>query len=157
MMNKAEAAMLALCGEALMFKFRNAAIAAALLALISAATPSRADGVWATADDLTRWLIPGPSEVLYYGEPLDLSAPDWYRRWLFLHQNSSGAALYNQPCLMSNGYGERAVPCKLVALAESPPGAPIIVEGPAAPALGRTPIRYRHSHWARRYAIRARY
>jgi hypothetical protein len=139
-----------------MFNFRNAAAAAALVALTGVSSPSRADDVLASAFD-TRWLVPGPSEVIYYGEPADFASPDWYRRWLFLRQNSSSAALYNQPCLMSNGYSERAVPCKFVAIAELPPGAPAIVDGPVSAGLGRAPLRYRHRHWSHGYAVRAKY
>jgi hypothetical protein len=143
--------------RALMFNFRNAAVVTAFAALIGASTPSYADGLWETAGDPLGWLAPGPPEVIYIGEPLDLSSPDWYRRWLYLRQNSSGAALYNQPCLVSNGYRERAVSCKLVAIAEAPPGAPLIVDA-APPVLERAPGRYYRSHTRHRYAsIRARY
>ena len=133
-----------------MFNFRNAFVVAAFIALVGASTPSRADGFWETAGDPMGWLAPGPPEVIYIGEPQDFASPDWYRRWLFLRQNSSAAALYNQPCLVSNGYRERAVACKLVAIAEAPPGSPLIVDA-APPGLERAPSRYYRSHRAHRW------
>jgi hypothetical protein len=133
---------------------RKAVAAAAFLVLASGATPGRADSLGLWLDPIVGPFTYGPSTVLYYGEPQDLSSPDWYKHWLFLRRNSSNGALYNEPCTMSQGYRERTVPCQLVALAESPPGAPIIVDGGPGPALEAAPYRRRHRHagW-----VRARY
>jgi hypothetical protein len=137
--------------------FRSAAVVAAFAALIGASAPVKADEIIAPIfGGVFGPFSLGQARVIYYGAPQDLSSPDWYRHWLFLHQNSSGAAIYNQPCEMSNGYGPRVVPCQLVALAESPPGAPVIVAGGYGPIIERGPVRYHRHH--RRYAsIRARY
>jgi hypothetical protein len=45
----------------------------------------------------------------------DYSSASWYRNWLLSRQGGA-AALYNQPCTVSDGARDTAVPCQIVAM-----------------------------------------
>jgi hypothetical protein len=89
---------------------------AALTVLIGASTPSRAD-FWQSTINAIDAFAPGRSEVLFVGPAPDYSSPGWYARWL-TQQNPSGAALYNQPCIASNGYRQTVVSCQALAVSQ---------------------------------------
>jgi hypothetical protein len=95
--------------------------------------------------------------IVAFAPAQDYSSASWYRNWLAARQNGSPAALYNQPCTMSDGQREMAVPCQMVALAIS--GQPALAEprgaGPAEPDVDRRPpARARSVH---RSVLRASY
>ena len=140
-----------------MFVSRYAVLGAALIAANCVATASHADDLWRSIVNLPRSFMPGPPAIIYVGEPQDLTAPGWYKNWLFLRRNSSGAALYNEPCTISNGFGERVVPCQIVAIAESPPGAPLIVDSAVSPVVEGVPVRHNRGHKRHYVALKAKY
>ena len=144
---------------------RSAVVTAAFLSLIGLSTPCAADESWQFSPDRS-WqsfvnevsvFEPGPPTIFYVGEPQNLAAPNWYKHWLYLHQNSTSAALYNQPCFMSDSENARPVRCQRVAIAESPVGAPLIVAGAylVEPGVYGRPHQYRRGH--RYAAVKAKY
>ena len=130
---------------------------AALTVLAGASTPSRAD-FWQSTINTIDAFAPGRSEVLFVGPAPDYSSPGWYERWLS-EQNSSGAALYNQPCIASNGYRQTVVSCQALAISQM---ANTLAAAYAAgderqvyegPRYGPGPRLYRrHAHYYHRHA-----
>jgi hypothetical protein len=45
----------------------------------------------------------------------DYASASWYRNWL-LSREGGAAALYNQPCTLSDGARDTVVPCQIVAM-----------------------------------------
>ena len=123
---------------------------AAFIVLIGLSSPSHANDFWETLGE-DPFAAPG---TVYRGN-LDLSSSDWYLHWLFLRQNSSSAALYNQPCFLP-GSDLRPVSCRLVAITEAEPCAhPFVAGGPAI--VAGAVVRCHRSRRTYGAAIRAKY
>jgi hypothetical protein len=79
-----------------------------------------------------------------------------YRDWLLERQISSGAALYNHPCTVSDGLRETVVPCRAAALALNG-GYAAVETSPCAAAIPADPVVYYQPpvrHWYHHAAYR---
>ncbi|WP_158816323.1 hypothetical protein [Methylocapsa sp. S129] len=55
--------------------------------------------------------------IVSFGSLSTPSHAQSYQDWLLSRQSGNGAALYNQPCTVSDGQRETVVPCQIVAAA----------------------------------------
>jgi hypothetical protein len=78
-----------------------------------------------------------------------------YQAWLLSRQSGSGAALYNQPCSVSDGRTETVVPCWIAAAALNTPVVyPVVYDGGAVVIEAPRACGHRH---ARRHHVCQRY
>jgi hypothetical protein len=108
----------------------SAAVVAAFLSLILFSTPSYAGAEGIIVGAIIRGIAEGvassamdnaynsPSTPQYsWSAPTAPASGSWYQNWLMSRQSGSGAALYNHPCMMSDGLSQFAVHCEAVAAA----------------------------------------
>jgi hypothetical protein len=106
----------------------SAAVGAVFLSFILFSAPSYAGAEGIIVGAIIRGIAEGvassamdnaynspPTPQYSWSAPSAPPSGSWYQNWLLSRQSGNGQALYNHPCMMSDGLSQFAVHCEAVA------------------------------------------